>query len=148
MPQPACDTQELTATDRYFPTAKIIEYLNNNLNYSEIAKIAGISKQAVRQRAKPYAATVANIEAVKSQRANLLAIVTNSMLEVYLSLSDEEKKKHVQRRGLVDYGILYDKMRLETGQSTSNIAYTDMIKARDQLMAEMRAIPGGEIVVS
>ena len=67
----------------------------------------------------------------------MLALITNSMLEVYLALSPAEQKSLIMKRGMVDFGILYDKMRLETGQSTSNVAYMDLIKARNQLKAEV-----------
>ena len=146
MPRPApqtdCDLSELAAENYIFPTSKIIELRNKQLSYTQIAKIAGVSKQAIQQRMKPYAKAIDNIDAIKSQRAAMLTLVTNSWLEVYLSLSHEEKKKMVLRRGMVDYGILYDKMRLETGQSTSNVAYMDLIKARQQLQGELKAIDG------
>ena len=44
------------------------------------------------------------------------------MVNVFLGLTDAEQKEVVKRRGMVDYGILYDKERLERGQSTHNLA--------------------------
>jgi hypothetical protein len=41
-------------------------------------------------------------------------------------------KKAAVNQLVWSYGVLYDKERLETGQSTQNIAYAEAIKARDQ----------------
>ena len=136
------DIPELKPSDRYYPIAKIIELRNNNRTLKEIAAIAGVTKQTIHARLKPYQHSISNIDAIKSQRADLLALVTNNMLEVYLSLTPAEQKSLIVKRGMVDYGILYDKMRLETGQSTSNVAYMDLIKARQQLQGELKAIEG------
>jgi len=142
MPQTAQISQR---SDASIPTAKIIDLLNgaHPLSLNEVAKIAGCSKQAIHQRVKPYKHALTNIEVIKSQRANLLALITNNMLEVYLSLTYAEQKKLVMKRGMVDFGILYDKLRLETGQSTSNVFYADMIKARNELRKEVEAMPEG-----
>ncbi len=51
------------------------------------------------------------------------------------SITDADIKKANLRDKIVSAGILYDKERLETGQSTQNIAYADALKARDQAKA-------------
>ena len=140
--KPQEDLPELNNIDRTFPTAKIIELRNKNLSLSEIAKMAGVSRQAIHQRLRPYSHAISNLDAIKNQRADLLSLITNNMLEVYLSLTPGEQKDMILRRGLLDFGILYDKLRLETGQSTSNVAYMDLIKARQQLQGELQAIEG------
>ena len=137
--------QDLPESLNYFnepyPLAKIIELRNKQLSLQQIADIVGVTKQSIHYRLKPYVKSIDSLGAIKNQRADLLALVTNNMLEVYLSLTPAEQKSLVMKRGMVDYGILYDKMRLETGQSTSNVAYMDLIKARQQLQSELRSIP-------
>ena len=141
-PQTDYDIPDLKYTNSPFPIAKIIELRNKQLTFEEIGKIAGVSKVSIFNRLKPYNHAINNLEAIKNQRADLLSLITNNMLEVYLSLTPAEQKSLIMKRGMVDYGILYDKLRLETGQSTSNVAYMDLIKARQQLQGELKAIEG------
>jgi hypothetical protein len=48
--------------------------------------------------------------------------VNLKQIEAFLCLDEAEQKEMIKKRGLVDFGIAYDKYRLETGQSTSNLA--------------------------
>jgi hypothetical protein len=51
-----------------------------------------------------------------------------------LSNADIQKASPYQRVGM--FGILYDKERLERGQTTENIGYMDYNRALEQVMAE------------
>ena len=135
------DLPELKIPNKPYPLAKIIELRNKGNTLQEIADIAGVTRQTIFGRIQPYTHHISNLDAIKGQRADLLSLITNNMLEVYLSLTPAEQKSLVMKRGMVDYGILYDKLRLETGQSTSNVAYMDLIKAREALRSEVEAIP-------
>jgi hypothetical protein len=68
----------------------------------------------------------------------MLIMAKNRAVEIYLTLTPDEQKQLLMRRGLVDFGILYDKCRLEQNLSTANIATvsTDIEELRSFRRAE------------
>jgi len=87
----------------------------------EIAGAVKVSRQSVYEVLRRYKIKPNTLESYKTHRADLLMAAQEKDLKEYLSLTSEERKKHVQKRGLVDMGILYDKERLERDLSTQNI---------------------------
>ena len=130
--------------DRPAPLAKIIELRNKKLTYTEIGQIVGCSKQRIHQRLKPFLSSIDSLDSIKANRADTLTVLTNGMVEAYLNLTEDEQKELIKRRGMVDYGILYDKERLERGESTHNIAsiHTDIQAMKAMKQANKHKIQG------
>ena len=101
------------------PLAKIIELRNKQLTYKQIGNIIGCSKQAIHQRLKPYLPAIDNLPCVKSNRADTLTVVSDTILN---SLTEADIKKAPAGQRVMMYGILYDKERLEREQSTANVS--------------------------
>ena len=117
--------------------------MEKNLSYGQIAAIQGVSRQAIHQQIQKFIPDTQIITAFKNNRADILAHAQLKAIESYLSLDIEQHKSLVERRGLVDFGILFDKERLELGKSTSIISsMTD-----DQLDARLRALVAREQAV-
>ena len=90
----------------------------NKLTYKEIADLEGVTPQAIHSSIKDLLPN-SDTELYKQSRADILSEVQRKILT---NLDDATIKSLVERRGLVDFGILYDKERLERGQSTENVA--------------------------
>jgi hypothetical protein len=117
------------------PIERIIELRNKKLSPEEIGKILGCSGVNVLQRLKSLIYEVDLIEPFKKNRANIFAFHQNRIIH---SISPADLEKAGLRDKVVAAGILYDKERLETGQSTSNIFYADLIKARQIVDREIQ----------
>ena len=104
------------------PLESIIEYKRKGLTTREIAELLGCSHSNIVQRLKDLSEDITTLDQYKTHRADILAFTGRRMVNVFLGLTDAEQKEVVKRRGMVDYGILYDKERLERGQSTQNLA--------------------------
>lgn len=91
----------------------------------EIGKIFGVTRQAVAQALTKFEPFVAGLEsgtltAYSEERANLF---NAAELGLTASLLDPEAiQKASLRDRAVSFGIIYDKGRLERGQSTSNLS--------------------------
>lgn len=88
--------------------------LNNKLTYQQIADIQGVTKQAIHtaiSELMPKEETKTYLE----NRADILANVQIKQLEAFNSLTPDEQKELIKRRGLVDYGIVYDKEVIARG---------------------------------
>ena len=71
-----------------------------------------------------------DLEAYKHNRADILAM---KQAEMTSSITDEKLKKANMRDLVWSFGVLYDKERLERGQSTGNLAIiVDDLSATDQ----------------
>ena len=73
----------------------------------------------------------------KKHRADILALTQHKLLK---SISTDDLKKASLSQKVMGYGILYDKERLELGQSTENIAYAEMVKVNDQIDKDLAAM--------
>ena len=97
---------------------KAIELRLKGVTYQDIADLFRCSKAAVIQRLKPYVATTdIDTELYIKNRAGILA---NKQVSVLAELTPEKLEKSSAKDLAVTFGVLYDKERLERGQSTSN----------------------------
>lgn len=117
----------------------------NNLTYTEIAKLQGVTKQSICQALKPLLPDSALIAPFKKNYSDIIKHAEFKQLASYFSLSAAEQRDMILRRGMVDFGILYDKGRLQDGKSTSNIdvhleqAGIKALESEEQrLMAEIK----------
>lgn len=97
---------------------KAIELRLKGVAYQDIATFFGCSKAAVIQRLKPYVApTDIDTELYIKNRA---AILANRQVSVLAEMTPEKLERSSAKDLAVTFGVLYDKERLERGQSTSN----------------------------
>jgi transcriptional regulator with XRE-family HTH domain len=118
------------------PIETLRELRAKKLSYEQIAKVVGCDKANVWRRLNGFDVTLEDTEEFKSNEAFVL---NNLRLRIANAINDEEIKKAPLQTKLMAYGILYDKHRLETGQSTSNTqilgAFTRL--SEDEFRAKM-----------
>lgn len=101
---------------KHIPIETLIDLAETKkLSHAQIAKITGCSAANVTQRLQR--AGVTTLGNYKQNRADILAVAGKQILA---SITDEDIKKATLNQKVVSYGILYDKERLERGESTSN----------------------------
>ena len=103
------------------PIESIIDYRTKGLTTREIAELLGCSHSNIVQRLQGISNDIDTLSIFKQHKADIVTLLTKKQISAYFSLTDEEQKELIKRRGLVDYGIAYDKMRLELGESTQNV---------------------------
>jgi len=118
---------------------RAIDLRLKGLTYQEIATIFGVTKSAVSERLTGYIAENIDVQGFKTHRAEILA---GKQAEIIKSLTDDDIKKSSPYQRVGMFGILYDKERLERGQSTANVAYADYsrdLKEMDREIVELEA---------
>jgi len=98
--------------------------VDNGLSYSQIGAIQGYTKQAIHKAIKPLLPSPAT-DYYKVNRADILAGLQVKMLA---QVDDARLKKAPVGSLVLAACQLYDKERLERGQSTANISVHDDLK--------------------
>ena len=112
---------------------RIIALRNKGLSLAEIAGVLNCSKQNIHERLQGYAEDIDALQDFKDNKADTLAVYQRRMLNS-LTPGDIKSASPYQRVGM--FALLYDKERLERGQTTENIGYMDYNHALDQVMRE------------
>lgn len=84
---------------------------------AQVAKSANVSRAAITQMLKRYGIDSKLIDSFKENRADIFAGIQET---VAASLTEDDIKKATLRDRTILLGTLYDKERLERGQSTNN----------------------------
>lgn len=96
---------------------------NPNLTAAQGARILGCSRANIYDHLKKagltWSGVACRIESFKTQRADLLAFKQAICLE---NLTSEKAQKSSNRDLAVTFGILYEKERLDRGESTANVS--------------------------
>ena len=106
------------------PTDKQVLILNTKVEHPdltarEVAKMADTTHPHVIRTLRQYGIeTTRDVDLFKQHRGDVFAGIQSDAVKVYYTLSDEDKKKMIMRRGLVDLGIAYDKESLERDLAT------------------------------
>jgi len=106
-----------------------------DLTTREVGELVGCDHSHVVKVLARWGIEQSKNEEYKENRADILAGVGRKILA---TITDEDIKKASLNQKVVSYGILYDKERLERGESTENIT------ALHADIAAIRAIKGGE----
>ena len=99
----------------------IAEYPKANNN--QISKLADCSIDTVAKVRKQFAKVFESLPIVDEFRSIRKDVLTASQVELLKNMIDPDKLKKASTRDLaLSFGIIYDKERLEAGQSTNNQA--------------------------
>ncbi len=118
--------------------SKAIELRAKGLSYEDIGKHFDCTRQAVQDALSRYMPPEVNVRAFVDNRAVILAGKQEMLLN---GLTEAEIKKMPPYTRVTCFGILYDKERLERGQSTANIdthLLLESMEKMDQGMTEDR----------
>ena len=139
MSEQSNDTNLVKATPRNLykiDVDKLVELREKKVSMTDIAKTLGVHKSTVSRFIKKYRKDLSDLQLFRHNRAFHLqnaqykAMKTMERLATALLDMDDskiaqlgpEQNARVQRDLSVVKGTLYDKERLETGQSTANVA--------------------------
>ena len=140
MAQPA--TQSLDLPDKpkarfnTVPISTLFDYRKKKLTYKEIGLIHGVTKQTVHQRLQDAGLADYSIQHYVNNRADILAWLQHRLL---FSLTDDDLKKMAPDRRIWAMAVLYDKERLERGQSTENLNISSIAMHIQGELAEHQA---------
>ena len=90
---------------------------NPNMSARQMGKVLGCSHVNVIKRLEPYREEIEALPTFKKNRGDIFALVQSKLLN---SVTCEDIKGASLLQKLSAFGIMYDKERLETGQSTNN----------------------------
>ena len=131
---PKSSTNQVTTTaPKGIPLEKIIKLRSKGLSLKEVANVLGCSEANISLRLKDHLDDLDALDDFKQVRGDTLALYQRKLINS-LNTGDIQKASPYQRVGM--FGILYDKERLERGQTTENIGYMDYNQALDQVMRE------------
>jgi hypothetical protein len=107
----------------------------DNLNYPDISKLTGLGVQVIRTMIDPFKVIMENPEQIrqfKKFEPHILDGVRMLMVQGMVDqLTDEKRRKKMDLSRLTyGFGILYDKQRLERGESTANVmSLSELVRA-------------------
>jgi predicted transcriptional regulator len=117
--EPNIDLSVLTKHNEKVELVKAIELRSKGLTYTDIAKHFGCSKQAVQQRIANHLPYIDVVDEIRKSRIDIL---TAKGIELLLSLTVEDIKKMPPGSRAMSFGIIFDKERLLSGESTENVS--------------------------
>lgn len=103
---------------------KILKQRGKNplMTITDQAKLNGVSKQSLSQLLKRHGIDVDAAGEYKEHRADLFAGIQDTVLGHIDSTAIKRMVEKAPMAAVSLFGVLYDKERLERGQSTSNVA--------------------------
>jgi len=130
-------------TDKYkhknIPIESILEYKARGLDSVEIAKLLGCDKSNIIKRLQHHNDKIASLPDYKKHKADVLALKQREILN---NITPDKLNDASGLQLTTMFGILYDKERLERGQSTENVLVHELsnkISDLDAQEAELRA---------
>ena len=135
--------QKLVAQGQAVDIKRAVQLRLKGMTYPDIAKIMGVTKQAVHKALLPLANILTKTESLPAYQANKADIIDNLQAEMARQLVDPAKIQKATL-GNVAYAMrqLNDIGRLERDLSTSNVAYADLTKTIDEIDNEISTIQG------
>lgn len=106
--------------NKHIDHSKTIEYAQQGMSHAEIAKLQGCNPSNITRVLQRYGVIqpYSVITEYREHKADILAGLQHRLLS---SISDSDIKKISPAQRIMAAGLLYDKERLERGQSTSNV---------------------------
>lgn len=130
-------TEIITNVNEPIPIERLIELRNKRLSYEEIGRIVGCSKINVWSRIHGWIEEQEEVEEYKKNESHVLNLIR---FKITKSITDDDIKKAPLRDRIVAFGVLYDKYRLETDQSTANVGYKGEVIAAVASLQELKSL--------
>lgn len=122
--------------NKHIPIGKMIELRSKDLSYQQVADLCGCSKANVIRRLKEYQEDIKDIDSFKKNRADIFVFHQSRLLK---SITTDDIKSMAPASRITAAAILYDKERLERGQSTSNVISHSYVQKIDDTIVDIRA---------
>ena len=117
----------------------ILRMKMNGKSLRAIAKVYGVTHQAIAKKLKGVFAMLdpERLQAYREQKVELLTAMEERILTELCQPS------RLKRVNFIDFGIIYDKNRLEQGKSTANISLHGLV--REAMREALQKEPEGSI---
>lgn len=120
-----------------FDTGRILELQAKGLTQAEIGAVCGVSQGTVADHLRRFASFAElrqGVEEFRTWRADIFAGIQAKLLAaISVKLDDEKELAKLSPYAMAGMiGLIYDKERLETGKSSSNIAVLSAIITRSE----------------
>jgi predicted DNA-binding protein YlxM (UPF0122 family) len=103
------------------PLSEIADLRAKGLSMEKIARLGGVSKQAISQLIRRNGIDPVDIGQFKKDKS----LILHSKQRILLDRINQETVKSMSvRDASVSFGIVFDKTRLTDGEPTANVAYT------------------------
>jgi len=102
---------------------------NKELTERQIGKLTGTTQQNVHRTLQRYNIDTKQLTGFKKARADIMAGLQDNILS---TIDPDIINKSSLKDRIISASILYDKERLETGKSTSNIALSKVVELIDK----------------
>ena len=119
------------------PLERMIGLRQKGLSYSEIGAIVGCSKENVFVRLRAHVNDIEALKDFKENRADTFALYQRKILK---TVDEATIKKAPLAARTLAIAQLYDKERLERGETTQNIGYADYSKALEQVIRDRQRL--------
>ena len=136
MPRPKGTPKNAPAThpekrSKNTPITKLLEQVSRNPNIKtvELAKLNGVDHSAIVRLFQRHGIDRQRVDDYKGNRADFMAGMQEKLLS---AITQEDLEKASLRDKVISMGVLFDKERLERGQSTVNLAsiYSQALESR------------------
>lgn len=121
-----------------------LKVANPNLSLAQAATILGCDKANIIQHLHRidtrWVDLTPTLDRYKRFRADVIAY---KQMRLLANLTEEKQREMGGLQLATAFGILYDKERLERGQSTSNVAYADLTQSLSDIEAEIAKLEAG-----
>lgn len=113
-------TKKPPARPQKFASEEAIVLMASGLSMTDTATQLGVTKQSVHNRLQLIGYDHKRVLALDTARPLMLKLLVSQHI---ISMLEDSQKGIYDRNKAVTFGISYDKLRLETNQSTSNVSY-------------------------
>lgn len=120
---------------KLIPLETLINYGEKGLNYTEIAKLVGCSKQAVANRFNKVQYVPQQLKQFRDSKAEIYEFMQSQLVN---TLSQSDLKRMAPDRRIWSIAVLEDKIRLIRGQSTENVSIAGTLNSIDSRIQELR----------
>ncbi len=114
----------LTPQSGIIPTETLYHYRKKGLSFADIGQLVGLTKQAVHQRLHKEGLADTSLQDFMATRADMFAATQRRIL---LSIDESVIKAAPLGARTLSVAQLYDKERLERGQSTENVSVEGVV---------------------
>lgn len=126
---------KIDTTPKYLAIEDIIGLVDGKgLDYTQTAKILGVTKQAIQQQCKRHGIVSGRLKKYRKYKGDIIEL-KEAMLLNALSEADTNKASLMQKA--TTFAILYDKGRLESDKSTANINVQGVLTKIDSKLQDL-----------
>ncbi|MEE8382202.1 MAG: hypothetical protein V3R78_10070 [Thermodesulfobacteriota bacterium] len=121
---------------KMIPIERMLQLKDKNLTDEEVATILGCNRSNVSRRLAEHAPRLQKLDNFKKYRADIL---TDLQIKVLDHVTDDKLNSSSATQLITGMAILYDKERLERGQSSTNLSVSGLVESHSGKLEALEA---------